>query len=315
VGALAPGAKPLFKTFIIVDWSAANQPKTGADSIWVCRKNPTGEILFNPPTRWAARSLLAELLADAVARGERILLGCDFPFGYPAGFASRLGLPGVPWRAVWDKIAALIKDDERNRNNRFTVAIALNRLVSNGTFPFWACPAAQAGPHLGMKHHRLHAEHGLAERRIIDTYVPSTQPCWKLLGTGSVGGQALTGIPVVRALRDDPRWSTAARVWPFETGLRPNPDAAIVMAEVYPSLWRIVPGPNEPKDAAQVRDVARFLAGRNAAGTLAPLFAADPNLTPAQRAIVETEEAWTLGVIAPKPVRERATLASAASLC
>ena len=55
--------------------------------------------------------------------------------------------------------------------------------------------------------------------------------------------------------------------------------------------------------------------GRDAAGELARLFAADPNLTPAQRIIVETEEAWTLGVVAPKPVRERAALASGASLC
>ena len=29
------------------------------------------------------------------------------------------------------------------------------------------------------------------------------QPGWKLAGTGSAGGQALTGIPVLRALRDD----------------------------------------------------------------------------------------------------------------
>ena len=151
--------------------------------------------------------------------GERILLGFDFPFGYPAGFCRRLGLSGTPWRAVWDEIAALIEDDENNRNNRFDVAEALNRRISDGVFPFWGCPAAPVRVHLQGKHHRRHDSDGLAERRLVDLYIPSAQPCWKLLGAGSVGGQALTGIPVVRALRDDPRWCRHAQIWPFETGL------------------------------------------------------------------------------------------------
>jgi hypothetical protein len=291
----------LFDTFIVVDWSAANQPKTGADSIWICRHRADDELLVNPATRHLARQTLAALIAEALERGERVLIGCDFPFGYPAGFASRLGLGGPLWRAVWDEIARLIDDDVRNRNNRFTVAAILNRRVSAGCFPFWGCPAALAGPYLGPRHHRRHGSDGLAERRLIDLYVPSTQPCWKLLGTGSVGGQALTGIPVVRALRDDPRWRDRARIWPFETGLCPAPnDAAVVIAEIYPSFWRIAPNPGEPKDAAQVREVARFLAARNQAGDLAVLFHADPALNPEQRHRIEREEAWTLGVTAPR---------------
>src|SRR5439155_21607580 len=37
---------------------------------------------------------------------------------------------------------------------------------------------------------------------------------------------------------------------------------------------------------------------RNHAGELARLFAGDPTLTPDQRRLVESEEAWTLGVTA-----------------
>src|SRR5262249_30292565 len=161
--------------------------------------------------------------------------------GYPAGFAARLGLAGPPWRAVWDEIAGLVEDDERNRNNRFEVAEILNRRVSGGCFPFWGRPAAPPRPHLAPTHHRPPDHDGVAERRLVDLYIPSAQPCWKLLGTGSVGGQALTGIPVVRALRDDPRWHRQTRVWPCETGLSPRPDARVVMAEVYPSLWAVKP--------------------------------------------------------------------------
>lgn len=290
----------MFDSFIVVDWSAANVPRTGRDSIWVCRRCGGEEALVNPSTRHAAKTLIAEWLTMARTRDQRVLLGFDFPFGYPAGFAARLGLSGAPWRAVWDEIAALVQDDDNNRNNRFDVAEALNRRVSGGPFPFWGCPALPPRSHLHSKHHRRHDSDGLAERRLVDLYIPSAQPCWKLLGAGSVGGQALTGIPVVRALRNDPRWRGQARVWPFETGLRAPAEAPIVIAEIYPSLWAVSPLPDEPKDRAQVRTVARFLDERDRTGDLAALFAGDRGLSPAQHSRVETEEAWTLGVTAAR---------------
>jgi precorrin-8X/cobalt-precorrin-8 methylmutase len=291
----------MFDTFIMVDWSAANVPRVGRDSIWICRHGGDGgEILVNPPTRLAAKALIADWLATALAGNERVLLGFDFPFGYPAGFASRLGLSGSPWRAVWDEIAGLVEDDERNRNNRFDVAEVLNRRISGGGFPFWGCPAVPPRSYLRGKHHRRHDSDGLAERRLVDVYIPSAQPCWKLLGAGSVGGQALTGIPIARALRDDPRWRRNTQVWPFETGLRLPVEACFVLAEVYPSLWAVKPLADETKDAAQVRAVARFLRERDRAGELAALFAGDRGLTAAQRDQVEREEAWTLGVTAAR---------------
>ena len=138
----------MFDTFAMVDWSAATVPRKGRDSIWICWHAPDGERLENPPTRHAAKTLLGEWLAAALARGERILLGFDFPFGYPAGFAARLGLSGPPWRAVWDEIGGLIDDSEDNCNNRFKVAAELNRRVSGGCFPFWGCPAGFDTPFL-----------------------------------------------------------------------------------------------------------------------------------------------------------------------
>jgi precorrin-8X/cobalt-precorrin-8 methylmutase len=289
----------MFDTFVMVDWSAATVPRTGRDSIWICWHAPDGERLVNPPTRHATKALLGEWLAEATTRGERVLLGFDFPFGYPKGFAAGLGLSGTPWRAVWDEIAKYINDDENNANNRFDVAAAFNERISGGKFPFWGCPAVPPRACLGPKHHRGHEQNGLAERRLIDEYMRGAQPCWKLLGAGSVGGQALTGIPVVRALLDDPRWRDRTQVWPFDTGLRPPRDGAIVMAEVYPSLWAVSPVAGEAKDAAQVRAVARFFAERDRAGELAALFAGDSGLSREQRQLVETEEAWTLGVISP----------------
>jgi precorrin-8X/cobalt-precorrin-8 methylmutase len=300
----------MFGVFAMVDWSAATVPRQGRDSIWICWRDPDEEKLVNPATRHAAGKLLGDWLAAAIARGQRVLLGFDFPFGYPAGFAARLGLSGPPWRAIWDEIAGLIRDDERNANNRFEVAAALNGRVSGGPFPFWGCPPGSARPDLAPKHHRGHERNGLAERRLVDLHIPSAQPCWKLLGAGSVGGQALTGIPVVRALRDDPRWRDRVRVWPFETGLRASEEGSVVIAEVYPSLWAVSPSPGEPKDAAQVRAVARFFAERDRAGELGALFVGDPRLTREQRRRIETEEAWTLGVTAAgqRPIPTPTTL-------
>jgi len=300
----------MFDAFVMVDWSAANVPRTGRDSIWICWHDSAGERLVNPATRHQARSLLADWLAGPMAQGKRVLIGFDFPFGYPAGFAARLGLSGPPWRAVWEEIARLISDDERNSNNRFDVAAAMNERISGDKFPFWGCPAQRARNCLGPKHHRSHEQNGLAERRLIDEYMTGAQPCWKLLGAGSVGGQVLTGIPVVRALWEDPRWHDGARIWPFETGLRAQPDGALIMAEVYPSLWSVSPEAGEPKDAAQVRTVARHFAELDRDGALAELFAGDPDLAREQRRRVEAEEAWTLGVTtrARRPIPARSAI-------
>ena len=150
----------LFDTYIIVDWSAANARKRGRDSIWICWRNRDGEEqLCNPPTRHAARVLLAEMIATAIGGGDRVLAGFDFPFGYPAGFAHQLGLNDAkPWRAAWNEIAHLIKDDDRNRNNRFWVGAEFNRRISGKQFPFWGCPASKEGTHLGQKFHKEHNE-------------------------------------------------------------------------------------------------------------------------------------------------------------
>jgi precorrin-8X/cobalt-precorrin-8 methylmutase len=299
MSAAEPAMAPRFEHYVIVDWSAANQPKKGRDSIWICHRGPGVETCQNPETRLRAKMLLGEIVGEIAARGERVVLGFDFPFGYPQGFARRLGLTGAPWRAVWDEIAVLLRDGERNENNRFEVGAALNQRVSGRAFPFWGCPPKRAYDYLGPRHHRGHGDdETLRERRLIDEWMTGAQPCWKLAYTGSVGSQALTGIPVVRALRDDPRWAEQARVWPFETGLG-LPDAArIVFAEVWPSWWRreIRSEYGPPNDKAQVCSVAEIFAAQDRAGSFEAWFAGDRKLDSEQRRIVETEEAWTLGV-------------------
>jgi len=289
---------PLFDSYLVVDWSAAAVPRVGKDSIWFChlRRKSSGLVeaaLENPSTRFSAREKLLELLRAESAAGRSVLAGFDFPFGYSAGFAKRLGLAGTAWRATWDELARLIEDNAANRNNRFAVAATLNECATGGPAPFWACPIGAAGPCLGPKHHRRHEAEGLAERRLTEHRIRGPQPVWKLAGIGSVGGQALTGIPVVRALRDDPELAPRTRIWPFETGLCP-PRGGIVLAEVYPSFVKAEG--HAVKDAAQVKSLARHFGDLDDRGELGSYFEGDPTLSHEERAAVLEEEAWILGV-------------------
>ncbi len=88
-------------------------------------------------------------------------------------------------------------------------------------------------------------------------------------------------------------------IWPFETGLS-APDAPVVIAEIYPSLLRHEirqrRKQDEILDAAQVRVNAEAFARLDRQRRLAPLFEGHPSLTAEERQIVETEEAWILGL-------------------
>lgn len=284
----------------MVDWSAAASRNTGKDSIWWALLRRKGDRLRlarrrNPGTRHAATNELADKLAELAAEGDRVLVGFDFPFGYPDGTAERLGMPGLPWRHVWQELADLIDDAPDNRNNRIDVAEGLNGRLSGEAFPFWGNVREETRAFLVRRGRRPHGDGDLAEWRLCDKRARTTSSVWQLAGAGSVGSQVLTGIPRVLQLRTDPRLATISHIWPFETGLRHDPRPQIVFAEVYPSLVEPEPEPDIVKDARQVRTIAKHFAALDVAGDLGALFEGDPALTQAERTIVETEEAWILG--------------------
>lgn len=284
----------MFDRIVIVDWSAAGAPKRGADSIWICELDTrTGtEVTRNPPTRWEAR----DLVVDAARRPGRTLVGVDFPLGYPAGFATAVGLGAPPWAAVWTHLGEAVVDDARNRNNRWDVARAWNRQL--GAPHFWGAPAAKADDWLTVRKPRtgqvLPPFRECEARLRANGLRPFT--VWQLLGAGSVGSQALTGIPVMHQLRRHPELEHRARVWPFETGLTTEPcaaiDDAVVLAEVWPSAVRFDHVDHPVKDARQVLALARHLAEHDGAGTLGALFA--PKVDDADAVV--REEGWVLGL-------------------
>lgn len=300
----------LFSAYVIVDWSAAAKPSTGADSIWigVLKRDVRFRLTFesyNPATRAEAETRLAAILDDLKKRGERALVGFDFPLGFPRGLAKALALPGDrPWRAVWDQLAKMVKDKANNTNNRFGVGSEINRRLTGGPFPFWGCPPKDALTTLQPKRVREHGPDDLPEFRHADKAAQSSvkgggaHSIWKLYYNGSVGGQAIVGIPAVRRLKDA-RGDTV-RVWPFETGFKALTEAdlegvAVVVAEVYPSMVKAAPAAGEVKDLAQVRGLAEHFAKLDETGKLAAAFAAPKTLDETALAVAETEEGWILG--------------------
>jgi hypothetical protein len=293
----------LFNAYVMVDWSAASRPATGADSIWVgvLKKNVRFQLAFeahNPPTRAEAFTLIEKTLADLERRNERTLIGFDFPLGFPRGSAAALKLKGAPWSAMLNFVATEARDKPDNTNNRFQLAARMNRLMTGEAFPFWGCPAKDVQTTLAAKRPRDHTDADLPEYRHAETATKGPSPIWKLYYQGSVGGQALTGMPVVKRLKD--RFGAAFRIWPFETGwaaLKPADleGVGFVAAEMYPSLFGAKGSATKVKDAEQVRAAAEHFAALDEKGRLALAFGPAKG----QEAFAEDvtqEEGWILGV-------------------
>lgn len=265
----------MFDRVIVVDWSGRgtrSPARPSRDAIWT----GLSEAGRREESYFRSRSEAEAWLSDRLAEGGRQLLGFDFPMGYPAGFARRItGRDDA--RALHGWLAGRIEDGPDNRNNRFEVAAAINaRLGGNG--PFWGRPLATPIPHLSPFKAADYPGLGLAEKRRVERENPPAKSVWQLMGAGSVGSQALLGIPVLHRLAQ----ASGARVWPFQ------PPGPLTLAEVYPSLLApAVAASGDPiPDRAQVRLLSRALFALARADRLAPLFDCPEEAS---------EEGWILG--------------------
>lgn len=293
----------LFQAYVMVDWSAAAKPASGADSIWigVIKRNVRFQLTyeaFNPGTRAEAEKILNATLDELARKDERVLVGFDFPLGFPRGTAAALKLKTPPWSAMQAFVAREVKDKPDNSNNRFQVGAKINRLMTDGPFPFWGCPARDEQTMLSARRVREHGEGDVPEMRFTDTRLKGASSIWKLYYQGSVGGQALTGIPVVKHLKD--ARAESVKLWPFELGWRPLAPADLdgvsaVFAEIYPSLIETRAAPGEIRDEAQIRAITQHFASLDEKNQLAGLFG--PVKDDPRRNAIEGEEGWVLGAL------------------
>lgn len=281
-----------FDRYVVVDWSAASRPVTGADSIWIAVLDRDGSPeLLNPSTRSGAAATLHELCDSH----RRTLVAVDASLGYPAGAAAWFGIDGrPPWRAMWRTVADLLVDGDDNRNNRFEVADALNRRGAPPG-PFWGRPGSLDLEALDPTKPRAIplAEFRRCEEVLCDRGLrPSSG--WQLLGAGSVGSQTLTILPVLDALlaRGD------VDVWPFTTGpsLRPPTPGRTVVAETWPTIFDVDVPVGTVRDAAQVATVVTELRAADRSDRLDGWFTID--LAGGDLAAVVGEEGW---ILAPTP--------------
>ena len=306
----------MFDAYLCVDWSGRgtlSPPRESPDAVWVAEGAPDGtggpvpcvESYFR--SREACSRHLRERLLTLAQQGRRVLVGFDFAFGYPAGYAEALALPGEapPWRRLWSHLLQEIDDRPDNGNNRFAVASALNaRCGGAAPGPLWGCPPGRETETLRRKSpgfpYPVSSSLALPRLRRTDRCAPGAQDVWKLLGVGCVGSQSLLGIPRVCRLRDDPSLREISRVWPFETGFRPDSapsrGPSILHAEIWPGLFPERLDPRiEIRDRAQVRAVVEWAAEKDARGELGAAFDAPPGLAPGELELCVSEEGWILG--------------------
>jgi len=279
-----------FDRVIVADWSAANMPTSPtnrANAVWLGCHDAEGGAEWHHRTRATAEDQLNALIKTALAAGQRLLIGFDFAFAYPTGFATRLTGQENP-RGLWRWLDEAVEDASDNKNNRFDVAARINAAFPEGDGPFWSHPTNQHYPGLPSRKVTIdYAALGIAEHRAAEAAAKGAKSPFMLFNPGSVGSQSLLGLPMIHRL--------AARqgvaVWPFED----IAIAPVVLAEVYPSL---IAGPvaieanrhTLTADQAQVRLLSCALWRLAQAGQLAPLLETPPEAA---------TEGWILGANTP----------------
>lgn len=294
---------------MIVDWSAAAKPTSGANSIWIGIRARNARLKFqftsvNPKTRLEARKLIIELAQKLIARGDRLLIGFDFALGYPAGTADAIGLTTDgqnPWQVMHAHLAAKVKEREDNANGRFALAAGMNYAMTKGPHPFWGTTKKDQVSTLSTKKGDFSSGESLPEHRLSDAWIKSQfkaspKSVWQLLGAGAVGSQSLLGIPTVDEVR---RKISGARIWPFETGFKQLTAADLnevtcVLAEIYPSTVPVTPKTGEILDQAQVRTLSKHLESLDSAGKLGSAFAPPDSLSSREIEQISCEEGWIL---------------------
>lgn len=314
---------PLFDAYIFVDWSARSGPspkKPTKDTIWIGQLT-RGEKIGTErycQTRAQATAYVFELLRQHLQHERRVLVGFDFPYCYPIGLAKALGLLDTmtAWRSIWKLLLREIHDSPDNKSDRFFAAERLNRRLSDTQpGPFWGTPQTSTTPEQPSVAinkppfpYQLKDGSTLAEFRQTESALKKrhlqVQETWKLYGAGSVGSQALLGIPRIHWLRNHPDLVAHSSVWPFETGFTATFDTKqthdIIHAEIWPGIIARADiaeatGPGDIIDQVQVRLMCRWAAEHDTAGTLGRYFARPPDLDPALIAEVINEEGWILG--------------------
>ena len=246
-----------FQTIAMVDWSGGNDTGTNPreDAIWVAvSRLGQLEAPVYLRNRVEAEKWLAGLIDAEMQASRRVLIGFDFPFGYPKGFAAALTGRADPF-AVWEWFERQIQDTP-TLNNRFDLAGQINQALGQGQGPFWS-NGLRKRDIAGLPRTKAGYVNPFPDRRAAELRAKGSFTCWQMAGAGAVGSQVFTGLPVLSRLRN--RFAGRVAVWPFEALDKP-----VAFVEIWPSLT-VTPAPeNMIKDAWQVQETVRQVAALDA---------------------------------------------------
>lgn len=277
-----------FQTIAMVDWSGGNDTgsKPRKDAIWACvARAGSCEAPIYLRNRGLAEEWLGDLIEAELTAGRRLMLGFDFPFGYPAGFAQEITGTDDPL-VLWDWFEEQI-EDAPDRNNRFDLAGQINRRFG-GTGPFWGNGLKRDID--GLPRNKRGYRNPFPDRRAVEHLAKGSFTCWQMSGVGAVGSQVMMGLPVLARLRR--RFPGQIAAWPFEAL-----DKQVAFVEIWPSLTLGAGPADRIKDAWQVKKVARIIMALPAGELVRQLSVEAP------------QEGWILGVeqdqdtIVPPPLR------------
>lgn len=172
---------------------------------------------------------------------------------------TRRGSP-LPWVSVTPGLAYgryltdQVEDNARNESNRFQVAATINQTLGADA-PLWRRPATRRPP-VREEARDLRPTLGMAAARTDSSPCGSSTPrsVSKLAYAGSVGSQALFGIPVVHRLRWHSQLKEGSLVWPFEINRPVHPGRGSYTPRSGPGRFR-------PGHDAKLRSHRRTKAG------------------------------------------------------
>lgn len=299
----------MFDIFIAIDFSASNKPsskKPKSDALWASILEVESEKIYTKyfRTRQECFEFLKNKFNIYSRENMNILVGYDFDFGFPYGFSQASKIKEtIPWKSNWKYLTNNIEDNLDNSNNRFQVADKLNKLISNKEGPFYGVPLKQRTNTLNTKGCEFPYKVGdlrLQKKRICEIKEPKAHPVWKLLGTGSVGGQSLMGIPFLYKLSKLNFKNTDQHIWPFTTGFNyPNLSigkANILHCEIWPGILNeYLDKKIKIKDKAQVIKIVQWFLLWQEKGKLNKLMAPPSWVTTEQIKKIIEEEGWVIG--------------------
>lgn len=251
-----------FDLCVGIDYSGAATPDSRLPGLAVYAasdglpepRHPPGA---GPGKHWARREI-ADWLVERLASDQRVLVGIDHAFGFPASYLDRYGL------GSWDDFLVDFAREWPMDQPDATVKKV-------GAQP----PSRTGKPD---------------EFRLTDRWTSSAKSVFHFDIPGAVAASSHTGIPFLLRIRE--RVGDSVHFWPFDGWELPEGKSAVV--EVYPSILRKrYECPCEDEHERDACCATRWLRDVSDRGTLARYL--DPPLTEEERATAR-REGWILGV-------------------